>query len=127
MSGNDIFTLAGQSARWVSARQTVLAENIANANTPNYRARDVKAFSATLDQTGMAMARTNAAHMNLAIGAAGDDTAIVEDVIGSTTHSGNSVSIENELVKLGEGKRDMALGTAVVKSFQRLYLAGLKI
>ena len=39
-----LFDLAAQQARWLSARQVAVAENIANANTPGYRAADVPPF-----------------------------------------------------------------------------------
>ncbi len=41
----EIFTLASAQARHAAARQTVVAQNIANADTPGYRARDVADFS----------------------------------------------------------------------------------
>ena len=54
-----LFDLAFQRSQWLSVRQSVVAENIANANTPNYRARDVEPFEATLDKTELAMAGTS--------------------------------------------------------------------
>jgi flagellar basal-body rod protein FlgB len=43
-----------------------------------------------------------------------------------TTHSGNNVSLEAELLKAGDNRKQFALDMGVVKSFHRLYLAGLK-
>ena len=42
------------------------------------------------------------------------------------THSGNSVSVEQELMKAGEVARNHALNTSIAKSFHRMYLASLK-
>jgi Flagella basal body rod protein len=42
-----LFDLASQQARWLSARQIAVAENIGNANTPGYKAKDVPPFEAT--------------------------------------------------------------------------------
>ncbi|MFD2739572.1 flagellar basal body rod protein FlgB [Sulfitobacter aestuarii] len=38
------FQTASQRLTWLSQRQAVLAENIANADTPDYKARDVQSF-----------------------------------------------------------------------------------
>ena len=47
-----LFELASQQAHWLSARQVAVAENIANANTPGYKAADVPPFriQSELDQ-----------------------------------------------------------------------------
>ena len=37
-----VFNLANQNMRYLSARQKVLAENIANVSTPNYLAKDLE-------------------------------------------------------------------------------------
>ncbi|RYF10860.1 MAG: hypothetical protein EOO77_20625, partial [Oxalobacteraceae bacterium] len=39
-----LFRLAEKRLNWVEQRQQVLAQNIANANTPNFKARDVSPF-----------------------------------------------------------------------------------
>jgi flagellar basal-body rod protein FlgB len=42
------------------------------------------------------------------------------------THSGNSVSLEQEMLKAGEVSRDFALSTSVAKSFHRMFMTTLK-
>ena len=58
---------------WLSERQRVVAENVANADTPGYRARDLSApadFSQALDGArGVGMMRTSAAHIPSSPGA----------------------------------------------------------
>ena len=39
----NVFSAATVKMGWLNQRQTVLAQNIANADTPNYRAKDLKA------------------------------------------------------------------------------------
>ena len=48
LSSIDVFALAGKRLAWIDQRQAVLAQNIANANTPGYAARDITPFSAVL-------------------------------------------------------------------------------
>ena len=38
----DVFRLTNSKMGWLSERQTVLAQNIANADTPGYKAKDLK-------------------------------------------------------------------------------------
>ena len=67
-----LFDLAFQRSQWLTVRQSVVAENIANANTPNYRARDVEPFEATLEKSELAMAGSSSGHILPAIFPAAD-------------------------------------------------------
>ncbi|MEI4471997.1 flagellar basal body rod protein FlgB [Frigidibacter sp. MR17.24] len=51
------FRLASQRLDWLSGRQRVLAENIANADTPDYRAKDVQSFESFLEDGAAESAR----------------------------------------------------------------------
>ena len=48
LASTKIAALASSKMRWASERQKIVAENIANADTPRYRARDLVPFSALL-------------------------------------------------------------------------------
>ena len=48
-----LFDLAERRLSWADRRQGLLAQNIANANTPGYRPHDLRSFASTLDSTGM--------------------------------------------------------------------------
>ncbi|MFY0597978.1 MAG: flagellar basal body rod protein [Cognatishimia sp.] len=53
----NIFELASQRLKWLSDRQKVVSENIANADTAGYRAKEVESFDAYLEvATGQAEA-----------------------------------------------------------------------
>ena len=45
IGGIQLFQALGDKMRWHQERQGVLAENIANADTPGFMERDLKAFS----------------------------------------------------------------------------------
>ena len=51
-----LFDLASRQAEWLTIRQQVVAGNIANANTPKFRAKDVTPFDAVLDKSDITMA-----------------------------------------------------------------------
>lgn len=121
-----VFEIASRHAAWLSARQEVTAANIANADTPGYKTRDVAAFESVLAHTGVELAITDRMHM-----AAPDGDAFrFEEIHGGswdTAHSGNDVALESELMKVGETARQLSLDTGIVKAFHRMILASLKV
>lgn len=125
MSEFYLFGLSSRRAEWLSARQAVVAENVANANTPTYRAKDVTPFSEVLETTALQMSGSNPSHL---VASAGRDFGIDEasQKPWDVTHSGNSVSLEQEMLKAGEVSRDFALSTSVAKSFHRMFMSTLK-
>jgi flagellar basal-body rod protein FlgB len=84
-----LFDLASQQALWLSARQVAVAENIANANTPGYRAADVPPFESVFNDTNLTMAATNTAHIG-ADPASPDVLPVKEGPAWEISHSGNS-------------------------------------
>ena len=122
-----LFALASRQAEWLAVRQEVIAGNIANANTPKYRAKDITPFSAVLEGTEVRMARTNPAHF--AESEMSDEVKVkqakLNDEIG-IQESGNSVALADELTKSGEIKREYDLNTNLVSSFHRMMLMTVK-
>jgi len=49
-------SLASSQASWLAARQTTIASNVANANTPGYQVRDVTPFAASREERAPARA-----------------------------------------------------------------------
>ncbi|RST85857.1 flagellar basal body rod protein FlgB [Aquibium carbonis] len=115
-----LFDLASQQARWLSVRQSAVAGNVANINTPGYRAVDVQPFKDLVADRSLTVASTQPGHISF--GTAGGDFGIHEDSSPVVSTSGNSVSVEEELVKAGEVRRGMELNTAVVKAFHRMVM-----
>ena len=127
MSDIQVFNIASQKSKWLTDRQTVIASNIANASTPGFKAKDVEPFSAVLNGVGSGLSITNARHMDIGGRRAGSAvTAIRNDPIGETTHSGNSVSIERELIKSSEVASAFSLNTNVIKAFHRMMLTSVR-
>lgn len=125
MSQIYLFGLAARQAEWLTNRQTVVAENVANADTPGYRAKDIKSFSDIMETTSLQMAGTDRMHL----AAAGGRPAGVEETRSErwdVTHSGNTVSLEQELMKAGEVSRDYTLNTSITKAFHRMYLTTIR-
>ncbi|MFD1695810.1 flagellar basal body rod protein FlgB [Roseibium aestuarii] len=117
--------MLSQSNGWLSVRQSAVAQNVANANTPGYSARDVEPFVSVLDKTRLEMVATNEAH--LAGGGRMPEASKVRKAESWTvSHSGNSVSLEQEMMKAGEITRAHTLNTSIAQSFHRMYLKSVR-
>lgn len=121
----NIFAVASQHTRWLSIRQSAVAQNIANANTPGYKAVDIEPFEAALDSTRLEMVKTRSTHLTPSSTAAGDGET-VEDTPWEIVHSGNSVNYEQQLMKSGEIGGAFARNTNVVKAFHRMLMASAR-
>jgi flagellar basal-body rod protein FlgB len=111
-----IFAMISNRLSWLTERQRVIAENIANVDTPAYKPRDLKTVSFEQMVKGataeIPMARTDSKHMALGSGPdAGSGNRIIKDKPLETTLSGNAVTLDVELEKLGKtaGEHTLAL------------------
>ena len=111
---------------WLAGRQSVTASNIANADTPGYRAREAAQFSAVLDATPLTLATTSPAHLQVTGGSTPAGNQRVGDSWDSA-HSGNNVSIEQELMNAGANSRLMNLDIGLARSFHRMFLTSVKV
>ncbi|MBK5946559.1 flagellar biosynthesis protein FlgB [Rhodobacter veldkampii DSM 11550] len=111
----EVMRTAQAMASHAALRQNAVARNMANADTPGYASRDVAPFDETYRAAfGGDLRATRAGH----IGASGTFTAEVRerDAPGTRSPNGNSVSIESEMVKSVEVKRQHDLALAIYKS-----------
>jgi len=112
----DIFRMAAAMAQNAAARQAVTTENVANANTPGYRARDVPPFASTYQQSASAfvLRTTRPQHITEA-----PDSASMPAVIDRSaplSPDGNSVSLEREMVRAVETRNQYDTALAIYKS-----------
>lgn len=117
------FKNASQRLQWLGARQQVISENIANSDTPNFKAKDVSSFSKMLEgaqQSGLTT--TNAKHIGgsptSSIG-----TEVIKDVWGETI-DGNTVVLEQQSILANEVGEDYQLAARLYrKGYDLLTLA----
>lgn len=122
--GLHVMQLAARHAEWAATRQAVIAGNIANADTPSFRARDIEAFSFKNELNRFQLVQTNADHMALSeVELRADD--VDETGTWDLTHSSNNVSLDEELMKADEAARGHRLSTAVMASFHRMLLTSV--
>ena len=90
---------------WLGQRQRVLAENIANADTPRFRPSDIAPFVPAGDQTAVraaALSRTHAGHIAPAGGRAEGAAEERARTVYEATPSGNAVILEEQMAKVNE-------------------------
>lgn len=112
------FTLAKRKMDWLSQRQEVLAQNVANADTPRYRTNDVRPIDfKKVMRAEMQMSRetkptlTHPNHQPSTIPEKGQFQVDAERRAYETNPDGNSVVIEDQMFKVSEvkGQYDLAL------------------
>lgn len=112
----EIMQMAQAMASHAATRQNTVAQNIANADTPGYRARDVASFADTYQASGGTPLRaTRDGHWG------GGNTPNKPEMImradpGVQSPNGNTVSLETEMVKGIEVKRQHDLALAIYQT-----------
>jgi len=106
---------------WHETRQKTLAANVANADTPGYQARDVAPldFKSLLEKSSsplsLSMATSDPKHLSLggASGSSAQHPAKVQKSAYGASSTGNSVSLEEQLLKMNENYTDHRLTTSI--------------
>lgn len=114
-----VFRMMSDQMAWLSQRQRVLAENVANADTPNYNARDLKPvkFDKVLRQQDLklTLATTDEAHIasDGRPGDVGKETDVRAPYEISPTRNG--VVLEEQLVKVNANTGQYQLMTGLYR------------
>lgn len=88
-SGSTSLTqLASQKMTWLSHRQRVISENVANADTPGYAARDVESFDDYLRRPDGAAVRVESAKSEWGSSMDGNGVVLEEQAIKAAETSG---------------------------------------
>ena len=111
------FRLASDRMQWLSARQKVVAENVANADTPNYKARDISSFEEMLRGRGGAGGLLDAGTP--------DGVRVVQDeAAGQQSIDGNTVLLEQQTIKASDISENYRMAAQLYrKGYELLTLA----
>jgi flagellar basal-body rod protein FlgB len=108
-----ILSLASALAAHASTRQRLIAENVANADTPGYRARDLADFAASLTAApGFAARATRPGHRAFGADPHGFEPR-AQAALGAGTPNGNSVSLEDQMMRAAAARQEHALALGV--------------
>ncbi|MCB1332072.1 MAG: FlgB family protein [Roseivivax sp.] len=110
-----LFATANAMARHAAQRQTLIARNMANSDTPGYQASDLPSFESLIQPAGdsAAMRASRPGHLDFR------DTTLRADPVprdSAMEPNGNTVSIEEEMVHSVAATRQHELALAIYRS-----------
>lgn len=106
------------------SRLAVAAENVAHADTPGFKAKDIADFAETYragSAGGMDMTATRAGHF----GNDRDDSLRPRTLSLPADPNGNSVSIEDEMIRASQARQGHEMALAVYRSVSAITRAAL--
>ncbi len=117
MSDMSLFRMARQKMDWLGDRQTVLAQNIANADTPNYRAKDLRQLSferELRDIQPVRMQATSGTHLQ---GTVRKPDIRVEELrardVYETNPNENGIALEEQMMKVSDTQMNYQLASNI--------------
>lgn len=118
-----LFRLAEQRLAWVGRRQELLAQNVANANTPGYQPRDLAPFAKALANAdpAAALVRTDPMHI-AASGTAQSDRPFRPR---ERAPDGNGVSMEDQLTKVADTSSTQELVANLYHKYHGMFRTAL--
>jgi flagellar basal-body rod protein FlgB len=114
-TSTDVFALAEKRLAWIGQRQSILAQNIANANTPGYAARDIRPFSEVLAD------QTHQAENNSAVPVSSGAASSSDRAVSGRSLDGNAVTLDEQLEKVAETDTAHQLATNLYKKYVSLF------
>ncbi len=118
----ELTRMAQSLAAHSGARMAVIAENVANADTPGYRAKDLAPFAEVFAAPAEEMRATRSGHLQGGM----SDAALQPDRRGGRmAPNGNSVSLEAEMVKSVEARQSHEMALAIYRATSDVIRASL--
>ncbi|MFT5440382.1 MAG: flagellar basal-body rod protein FlgB [Alphaproteobacteria bacterium] len=123
-----LFSLMSRRMSWLTERQNVLSQNIANADTPAFKPSDLskESFRRMLEpeRPRVSMGQTNASHIQpMRKPSAFRNTTDTETY--GTALAGNAVELEEQLMKVSETQGAYKLATNLYRKHVSMFKAAL--
>lgn len=119
-----LFQLMSSRLRWLGERQTVLGQNLANADTPDYVPHDLseRDFGRFVEQAARGSGRltliaTDAGHLPPAPAAQASVLARAQDATFEVAPNGNAVVLEEQMAKVAETALDHRLTSNLYRKY----------
>lgn len=111
----EVMRMAQDLARHSGTRQSLIARNIANSDTPGFRASDLSSFESTYKNSNSAsdLRMTRQGHQSSLDAPASWRTV---DVGGTPSPNGNTVSLEDEMVRATRANSNHTLALTIYSS-----------
>jgi flagellar basal-body rod protein FlgB len=118
----ELTRMAHALAAHSGARMGVIARNVANADTPGYKAQDLPDFATVFADGSGEMRSTRQGHLTSGSSVA---TLEPETAPGHEAPNGNSVSLEGEMVKSVEARQSHEMALAIYRATSDVIRASL--
>lgn len=118
----ELTRMAQALAAHSGARMAVIARNVANADTPGFKAQDLRPFAKVFAEDGDAMRTSRPGHM---AGHGADAPMQNQRAPGREAPNGNTVSLEGEMVKSVEVRQSHEMALAVYRATSDVIRASL--
>lgn len=105
---------------WLDARQRVLAQNVANADTPGFRPSDMRPFTQALAGAQAVVARTDPRHLAPARDARAQRERRVERSMDD-----NGVALDREATRIADSETAHALAVGLHRRYLGLFRTAL--
>jgi flagellar basal-body rod protein FlgB len=121
-----IFSMLKSRLGYLADRQQVIAQNVANSDTPGFTPKDLKPFAlpghggAAGGLAPVAPVVTSAMHLSAPQSTAGAALKPVNTPDSETTLNGNSVVLEEEMMKMTEARMDYEAAVAFYQQSMQL-------
>jgi len=113
-----VFKLMSKKMNWLTQRQQVLSQNIANVDTPKFKPEDLTPFTfrnALSDNRRLDPTLTNPSHMALPRANDGPGKVGKERKPYETKPDGNAVVVEEQMLKMSQSAQDFNMVTSLYK------------
>ena len=125
-----LFATVKKRLAWLTQRQEVLAQNIANSDTPDYRARDLKPFQfqelIRREQAQLNMDVSTKSHLDGRRKRLRDFSEEKERIPYETAPAGNSVVIEEQMEKVGDTSSQYSTALVLMRAQMKMLRVALK-
>ncbi len=126
----NIFAVLGRRMDWLSQRQQVLADNIANSDTPNFVPRDLREgdFQRVLRNAlpSVGPNSTHPAHMQGTALRGGPARIERQKDTYETSPSGNAVILEEQLIKVSKTQSDYQMIVNLYRKHMDMFRMALR-
>ncbi|WP_428410382.1 flagellar basal body rod protein FlgB [Hyphococcus sp.] len=126
VDGVGLFNVINQRMDYLRVRHTLIAQNVAHADTPGYASKDLKPFKAMLNNSAAAhqLSATNAGHL-AAAKTAGEYREDRTYEGWEVAPSNNSVLLEEEMIKASDSAKDYQTAASVMRKHITMLRAAL--
>jgi len=129
LSGIPILSMLRTRMEWHQARQQVLAENVANADTPGYQARDLSQpkFEETFPPplATVSLVQTESGHIGGGLSSSSSPFRSQKTSGYEVRPTGNAVSLEDEMMKVAANQLDFQAATTLYSKSLKLIKTAL--